>query len=116
MGKPKTSEELAYAQVAVRNLTTTFQRMLCPLFISPFFFRYTMILCCSYLLETNVTTLYFPSCYAHTIIENSNWNNLVVQDSSVPDAINNWVQDPSFGFTLQDACNHPNCNPTCLKI
>ncbi|KAM9314957.1 carboxylesterase notum2 [Pholidichthys leucotaenia] len=75
----------------------------------------------------DVTAVFAPSCLSHTVITKSNWLSFQVKGTSLPRALQCWDRSleatrnnrtPAKGcpFHLVDACQWPQCNPTCPAL
>ncbi|XP_062304593.1 carboxylesterase notum2 [Osmerus eperlanus] len=76
----------------------------------------------------DVTAVFAPSCLSHTLITKSNWMSFQVKGTSLPRALQCWDKSlqeanrnsktPLKGcpFHLVDACQWPQCNPTCPTL
>ncbi|XP_055367666.1 carboxylesterase notum2 [Betta splendens] len=75
----------------------------------------------------DVMGVFAPSCLSHTLITKSNWMNFQVKGTALPRALHCWDRSleatrnnrtPAKGcpFHLMDACQSPQCNPTCPAL
>jgi len=87
---PNTPAELAYANQAAKNVSSTILAASAPHFS--------------------------PACFYHTIEESDNWYQVIVNGKSYPQVLYEWTLNPQATVSYRDTCVGPNCNPTCVYL
>ena len=94
------AEALAYAQASAANLTRTFQQAVAG--------------------GASGRHFYAAACYQHVVLNTKHgqaWNVLAVEGQTLVDAIDDFVSGVSPNASVHvDACNTPDCNPTCPPL